>query len=120
MSLPSLYRMSEDEVYPSSVYSSPFISRVRLRSFQIQFWGSMILVVAYEVSWCGPSELKLVYRISEFVLKFEVRMRLPSLYRMSENEVYPSSVYSSAFISRVRMRSFQIQFWGSRRLVVAL
>ena len=35
--------------------------------------------------------LKLIYRNSESVPKFEVRMRL-DLYRMSKNEVYPSSI----------------------------
>ena len=78
MRLPSLYRMSEDEVHHREYI--PLLSSVEFECdrFRSDFWGSRRLVVALEVSWCGPSELKLVYRISEFVPKFEFRMRLPS------------------------------------------
>ena len=36
--------------------------------------------------WCGPSGPKLVYMNSDSVPSFEIRMRLPEVYWMSEDE----------------------------------
>ena len=47
-------------------------------------WGSRWTVEHWSGTWFCPSYPKLVYRNSESVPKFEVSMRLPGLYRMSE------------------------------------
>ena len=38
--------------------------------------------------WCSPIGPKFAYRNSESIGKFEFRLRLPSIYRMSEEWVY--------------------------------
>ena len=54
---------------------------------------------------------KLVYRNSESVPKFEVRIRLTGLYRMSEDGVYLSSAPSFlSGVCRVQSGPFQITF----------
>ena len=113
--------MSEDGVYPLSVPS--FLSggcRVRSGTSDPILWFEVARCSIGLVVLCGPSGPKLVFRISEFVPKFEVRMRLSGVYLMSEDGVYPSSVPS--FLSEgCRVRSArQIQFWCSRWNVVAL
>ena len=45
-------------------------------------------VVALGCSWCGPSDLKLVYMNSESFPKFEFRIRLSGVYRLSKKWVY--------------------------------
>ena len=83
MNKPGLYQMSDDGVYPSSVPSSPIL---RISSL-MRLVPDPILEVEVthcsigKVGWCGPSGPKLVYRNSESVPKFEVRMWLPGLYR---------------------------------------
>ena len=51
--------------------------------------GSSMLVVAVGSSWTVPSVPKKVYRNCESVPSKEVRMRLPGVYRMIEDCVYP-------------------------------
>ena len=48
----------------------------------------------WDDSWCGQSGPKLVYRNSETVSEFEVRMRKLSIYLKSEHMVYPLSIAS--------------------------
>ena len=72
----------ENGVFPSSVLSFLLddVEFEAVRSnFNFDFRGGPFSIGG---SWCGPSGPKLVYRNSESVPKFEVRMRLSGVYRM--------------------------------------
>ena len=62
--------------------------------------------------WCFLSGAKLVYRNSESVSEFEVRMRKLSIYLKSEHMVYPLSIASCHFKGMKSSKQvFHIQHW---------
>ena len=89
--------------------------RFRGGQFQIQFWG-------VEVARCSIGVVRGAVQVvqnwfTEFRIrpKFEVRMRLPGLYRMSEDGVYLSSVFSCPFLGlSISKRPFPDPILGGR------
>ena len=68
------------------------------------------------VVWSKCSNL--IYRNSESVPKFEIMLRLPDLYWMSEDVTFLSNVPSFLSGNRVRSDPFQIQFLISSKPVI--
>ena len=71
--------------------------RVRSGPFQIQNWRDEKSGCSMSVVDVRSKSSKIVYRISESNGMFEVIMRLPVLYRSSEDGFYQSSVPSCPF-----------------------
>ena len=76
----------------SRVFLSVFLGlSISKRPFQINFLDFVVAIIVLSCSCCGPIRPKLTYMNSEYVPKFDIRMRLSGLYLSSEDVTYSSS-----------------------------